>query len=181
LTHAFQAALWRISAVSWALFILLTISFGRPFCTFLKANTPFDLLVYLGLALTGLIFLGILIFFLKIRHWRTWLVLAAALLVYGTAIWAFRFEDLENILHFIEFSLLYFLIYKAVPGAKKPWLLALLLSILVGEAIEITQIFIPGRYCDLLDVATNSIGGFFGIILTGIIEGDKKKISRTRD
>jgi glycopeptide antibiotics resistance protein len=48
---------------------------------------------------------------------------------------------------------------------------ALIFGLLLSSAIEFTQVFIPGRYTQLIDVITNGLGAWFGAILFVLLKG----------
>jgi len=52
---------------------------------------------------------------------------------------------------------------------------ALIFGLLLSSAIEFTQVFIPGRYTQLIDVITNGLGAWFGAILFVFIKGTIKR------
>ncbi len=49
------------------------------------------------------------------------------------------------------------------------------LGILLSAAIEFTQIFIPGRYCSVVDVVTNGLGAWLGAVVYGLLAGGSKE------
>lgn len=52
---------------------------------------------------------------------------------------------------------------------------ALCLGILLSSAIEFTQIFIPGRYCSVVDVLTNGLGAWLGAMVYDMLAGGSKE------
>jgi len=71
------------------------------------------------------------------------------------------------IYHFLAFFFLsLFLLISMTQGKHKTFfLVAIFVAILYGISDEIHQFFIPGRYCSLIDILTDSIG----ILSSGIL------------
>lgn len=95
-----------------------------------------------------------------------WLVLILAMYVYFTLkLWA----NPEEAIHFIEYGLLGFFLFKAFDhhiGDSSIYLAAFLLGSLVGTCDEILQWIVPGRYFDFRDVGLNALSsGLFQILL----------------
>lgn len=82
----------------------------------------------------------------------------------------YQAEVSDKSLHFLAYLILVFLIWFAINPDKKvdwwkagPWLV-LLVVVLYGAADEISQRYV-GRNCDILDLVTNLIGAFAGLVL----------------
>lgn len=69
------------------------------------------------------------------------------------------FWDKQN--HFIAFCTLYVLLSMAYPHFSTR--LKVILLLLIGFQIEITQYFIPNRYFSLMDIVADSIGILIGM------------------
>jgi VanZ family protein len=67
--------------------------------------------------------------------------------------------------HFTIFALLSFFlvisIIKGQPKNKKLILLALIIAVIYAISDEVHQLFVPGRYCAISDILTDSAGIFF--------------------
>jgi len=64
-------------------------------------------------------------------------------------------------MHIIEYTILSFLLYRALVKSKfkkNSFLLAILISIFYGLTDEVHQIFVVGRYFDFLDLILDGIG-----------------------
>jgi VanZ family protein len=96
-----------------------------------------------------------------------WLILLA---LYAGAIFAISslpltngepllpFPNGDKLLHFLEFSLFFFLSWKAIP-ARRRVLCALLITALYAGSDEIHQIFVATRTASLLDWLADFAGG----------------------
>ncbi|MGQ9919931.1 MAG: VanZ family protein [Desulfobacca sp.] len=99
------------------------------------------------------------------------LVLLESLLPYGTPSLAQDYGDIA--LHFCCFFLLAFLPVYDVSHIRQGLFLALLMAI-VGAAIEMAQLFLPGRDCSPLDIFTNNLGVVTGLLAAALCRGRKK-------
>jgi len=151
--------------------IYSTLYIVRPICEFLKEKTPFDLLMNIMM----IIFLSIL----GMQFWMKkssinlsqWFLLLLVLTSY--VIGLIVLPHPEEKIHFIEYGLLAFLVYRAlrldcrmIPG----FILAFILVTLLGWGDEGIQHLLPNRYYQIQDVVLNSFSGFLGLILTVINE-----------
>ncbi len=95
---------------------------------------------------------------------------------------------IENIVrktaHFLEYSVLGFLLFMALYSGLKPfrpfkWLLLkpLIPGVVYAISDELHQIFVPGRAGRILDVSIDSAGIIFGIYLAYLLS--KKLVSKT--
>ncbi|MBU4202303.1 MAG: VanZ family protein [Candidatus Altiarchaeota archaeon] len=77
--------------------------------------------------------------------------------------------------HMIEYSILGFLLLGSLSSKKMSdkelVILAISISILYGISDEIHQFFVPGRYCDVIDVLANSVGSFIGVMIAKMAKG----------
>lgn len=73
----------------------------------------------------------------------------------------FSWQDL--VLHAGAYTILGLLARKAAPHAS--WVLILLFVMLYGASDEIHQLFVPGRCCDILDFAADTVGGTIALII----------------
>jgi len=71
--------------------------------------------------------------------------------------------------HIIEYSILGLLLIGSLSGTKKNErymiILAVSIAILYGISDEIHQFFVPGRYCDIIDVLADSLGSVIGVMV----------------
>lgn len=78
----------------------------------------------------------------------------------------------DKLYHFIAFAGLSFLLCWAIPSSKVSWvkILVVAASIALSYAVidELTQQFIPGRSCDIWDVAADSVGVLIGLVVYSI-------------
>jgi VanZ family protein len=98
-----------------------------------------------------------------------------ALIFVGTHLPSARMPSLhasDKICHFVAFTGLSFLLCWAIPSSRVSWgkILLLAASIAITYAVldELTQQFIPGRTCDIWDVAADSVGVLLGLITYSI-------------
>lgn len=68
-------------------------------------------------------------------------------------------EFTANIAMFVPAGLLFLLLV-----GRRQWWLALAGGVLLTCAIEVTQLFLPGRFADLRDILANSLGAALGVI-----------------
>ena len=162
------------------LLIYSTLYIVRPVVTFLRQNIPFfDTLgnilvvviaVLIVLALYRFKALGM------IRKKTVFFLLVTTVLVYTAIIW--RVEFTEEKIHFFEYGLLSWLIYKAflvdIKGLPV-FLYSLTLVFIIGWGDEIIQYLLPNRYYDIRDVIMNGTGGLMGLILIFIARLDTKR------
>jgi VanZ family protein len=85
------------------------------------------------------------------------------------------FPSQDKLEHFVAYAVLAFLLALALHFQKKSVLLSskmyvftLLFVLTYGAIDEIHQLFVPGRYCDLLDWCADSIGGLIGILFANL-------------
>lgn len=83
----------------------------------------------------------------------------------------FLFTPVRKIAHFSEYALLGVLAYINIKDYinKKPYIVSIIFSLLYAVSDEIHQIFVPGRYCALLDMVIDTCGATFGILIIHLI------------
>lgn len=88
----------------------------------------------------------------------------------------FRFKSVAY--HFLIFLLFsFFLLITLLKGKKiNLFLLAIIISIIYAISDEFHQLFVPGRYCALSDILTDSAGILFAGLLYSLRLKFKKKI-----
>lgn len=89
-------------------------------------------------------------------------------------------EFAANILMFLPIGLFLVLLL-----GRRFWWLAVLICVALTGFIESAQRFIPGRVSDVRDIASNSIGGFVGVLIALILtvpgyrrERDRRRIAQ---
>ena len=75
-------------------------------------------------------------------------------------------DNFDLLLHFIEYSILGFLLFQSLENDKlikiKPLYGGIFIGILFGISDELHQSFVPGRHYSLMDVIFDSLGVLFG-------------------
>lgn len=154
--------------------IYSTLYIVRPICTFLKATTPFPLLINtLCIVLLILIAMGIRMT-LSIRHRSSYILLSIVLFVYFFGIVTFQYP--EEKIHFIEYGFMAYLAFKAIRvDIQKPIVYgyAFLLTSIFGWIDEGIQYCLPNRYYQLDDVVLNSISAALGLIIVFVFEQER--------
>lgn len=156
--------------------IFLTIPIGRKIQRFVYDNWGRELFLYFVLAclaIGGIVLLYLLVFKLKIRSPSNyiWLIICGVLYTYFTL-------SLRNIpeetVHFLEYGLLSFLIFRALLHRvrdKSIYLTTSLLALLIGTFDEILQWITPERYWDFRDAGLNGLSaGLLQIVLWKVIK-----------
>ena len=94
-----------------------------------------------------------------------------ALIFVGTHLPSARMPHLhasDKLYHFVAFAGLSFLLCWAIPSSRVSWgkILVVAASIGLSYAVldELTQQFIPGRSCDIWDVAADAVGVLIGLV-----------------
>lgn len=155
----------------WILCIYATIPMARPVTDFLKKILPFGLLINL-LALM-LLACALVLIARHVTFQKLSTLLSAVFLVcsYGVMLSAIKIPD-EKI-HFIEYSVLSFLMFFALQKTQSDWrcyFISFFLTSLVGWGDEGLQHLTPGRYYDFRDVVFNAIGGMLGLLFVFILK-----------
>ena len=114
----------------------------------------------------------------KEQHLRRWLLCCAwMILIYvGSSIPGERLPDfawnyIHGVVHFFEFFILGILCTRATRGSfrdvnvKILYLFAFLFSVLFAISNELHQYSVPGRYMEIGDIITDTLGAFFGIMI----------------
>lgn len=158
--------------------VYATLYIARPICNFLRSNIPFlDAAGNIILAIAAAAALGTA-YNLKKRGLiikdSTFYLLAGAVVVYALISWQVKLA--EEKIHFFEYGILSFLIYRALAvDIKRAWVypLAFILVFILGWVDEIIQYILPNRYYEFRDVAMNGIGGIIGLVFIFIVNMDK--------
>ncbi|MCA9405321.1 MAG: VanZ family protein [Candidatus Omnitrophica bacterium] len=157
----------------WIGLIYSTLCIVRPVCQFLKAHTPFALIME---AVSIGILLYLLIQFLRER--RTFLIYG--LFIIAMVLYTYNLKLLEypeEKIHYLEYGILGYLFLNALrlhcrPPAAYFW--AFILTVLVGWGDEMIQYILPNRYFQWNDVLLNLQAGAMGLILTFLFQRVKK-------
>ncbi len=164
-----------ISAGCLLLVIFSTLYIVRPICTYLKCFSYFPLLMNLMM----IVFLSLSVYYFvsrnSIKLMTTYYLL---LLIIGFYIYSIlQIKQPEEKLHFIEYGLLAFLVYKALSfdfSMRSSFGFAFLITLFWGWCDEGIQHILPNRVYDIKDVRLNGMSGLLGLCLTYIFERDKK-------
>ncbi len=141
-------------------FIYISLPFARPFLNYLYSFLGKELLSLLAnLMLLTLFLYGIYRFrHREITNLILFIVPAVLLILVAMSL-----ERPEERIHFIQYGILGFIVYKGFESVKtlKPVLVGGFI-VMVGTVDEIIQWFLPNRVGDLRDVLFNSVGGLLG-------------------
>jgi len=177
-THQWNWRLW-----AWALIctigIFITVPIARSLQKFIYGSVGKEFFTYtvLFVIISGLTAsLYFLIFRLKIKNFSQyfWLIASGGLYVYFTLQLK---EHPEEAVHFLEYGLLSFFIFKALSHRIRDWtiyLITILFVSLVGITDEFIQWLLPSRFWGYKDVGINALAA--GIFMLVIWQGIKPKI-----
>jgi VanZ family protein len=79
----------------------------------------------------------------------------------GSAIPTMPFLNGDKLVHCLEFGLFGMLLFRAFrfpPLTHNPYRLTVVVGMLFAASDELHQLFVPGRYCDILDFIADSLG-----------------------
>jgi len=165
---------WSIVLI-YTLIIYSTLFVVRPVCEFLKQNIPFENVVNVAL----FVCLFCIIFWIKkcfaVCKSSTYLFLGFIFIIYIVGF--ILIEIPEEKIHFIEYGVLSVLVYWALKEVGKNWLrflLAFIITSLIGFGDEVIQYFLPNRYYQFSDVVLNSISAGLGLSWVCIMNFDKR-------
>jgi VanZ family protein len=165
-----------------ALSIFLIVPIARTISNFVKEHWDVSLFGYSVLVVVFIAFLFSLYYLwhrLKIRSFSNyfWLAAVASVYVYFTLkLW----ERPEEAIHFLEYGLLGFLLFKAFRHHihdKSIYLAAFLLGSIIGIFDEILQWMITDRYWDMRDIGLNALS--VGLCQIAIWRGLSPDIPKT--
>jgi glycopeptide antibiotics resistance protein len=162
-------------------FIYSTLYIVRPILDYLRENIAcLDILGNILLAVVGSFFV-LMVFVLKakgnIRKRTTHFLLICAALLYVSIIW--NIEYAEEKIHFFEYGLLAWLIYRALDGdlkGKSLFACSFVAVSIIGWGDEWIQYLLPNRYYDIRDVIMNATGGLMGLIIALIMKADRSSL-----
>jgi len=153
---------------------------GRHIVNLLKADTPFKSLVLIGFIAFLLFLFAFLYGKLVIRKVSTYLLLSLGLGLY-TYMALLIVRQPEETIHYLEFSILSYLIYRSVfldLSGLRGWIGTIGLTVFFCWSAEYLQLYIPGRVYDLQDMVMNGVGSIFGLIFIWIVLMEKKTFAR---
>lgn len=116
----------------------------------------------------GLLFVSITKF--RIKKKSTYVLLAITSVIYVYLLWVMKIP--EEKIHFLEYGLLGFLVFRAFQldfTDKLAYLLAFCLTAAFGWGDEGIQYLLPNRYFEWKDVLLNIVGGALGLFWTFLI------------
>ena len=143
-------------------FLYISLPFMRPLVLFLYRTLGKDALgLYVNFIMAGAALAIVLWSFKALegygRPLKILLIfLVAALVVYSV-------ETPEERLHFLQYGLLGWLVWRSSAGTSYPFLLSFTIVSLIGGGDEFIQWLLPNRVGDLRDVMFNGGGGLLGI------------------
>lgn len=164
-----------LAAVSWVSIIYSTLYIVRPMCEFLRKYTPFSFLINFFMILFAVVV--VILFILKLKPTvDSYGLLGMGIVIYASILWSV--EIAEEKIHFIEYGLLAYFIFRALCfdiQKRYAYGLALILTIALGWIDEGIQHLLPNRFYDTRDVLFNGLGGLLGLYLTFIVQRAKNK------
>ncbi len=78
-------------------------------------------------------------------------------------------------LHIVEFGGFAFLLFRALARSRPQWsvgrvvLVTIAVTVAFGILDEIHQSFVPGRYCQAVDVVADTVGGSAAALLSAVV------------
>ena len=173
-----------LRVLAWVGIIYASLPGVRPLCDFLKAKTPFLILINSFIAIV------LIVLAVEIIRWRVWkgafsyFLIWSIFVSYGYLLLFLKIP--EEKIHLIEYGFLAFLVFRAVSldyqGIKR-YAMAFVISSLLGWLDEVIQHFLPNRYYQNSDVLLNMVSAGLGLWVVFIFEGGngKKALSRMRE
>ena len=158
-------------ATGWTLAIYATLYLVRPICEFFKETIPFDLWVniFLAACLSGIA----AIFFRKYKMTDGSGYVLLLLAISGYAYGLVTIPYPEEKIHFIEYGILAYLIFRALRldhGAWAAYAGAFALTAALGWGDEGLQHLLPNRYYQTSDVVLNAVSGLLGLMLVYVFQ-----------
>lgn len=172
---------WR-QASGWVLLIYLTIPVVKPVCELLKKFAAFSISVN-----TFLLFLVAIVFFVSLKKIAIKRISSYFLIFALGAAYIYFLATLkipEERIHLAEYGLLGFLVHRAVRLDIKNlsgYLVAFIVTGILGAIDEFIQYFVPNRYCQLSDMILNLWSGGLGLGMTYILRKDTWILEETEN
>ncbi|MCK4881526.1 MAG: VanZ family protein [Candidatus Omnitrophica bacterium] len=163
-----------ILAGAWTGLIYSTLYIVRPICEFLKQYAGFSFFVNAGIVFFGISIVLVFVKTKRIRRRLTYALLFLVIAVYSLGMTWLSIP--EERLHFVEYGVLAFLIYRALIldlRAGQSFLAAFAITSLIGLGDEGIQYLLPNRYYQFKDVCLNSASAALGLALTYVIGRDQ--------
>ena len=158
-----------LEALFWLLCIYASIPFVRPLCEALRQMVLLNVTVFSS----TFILAGLFVRSLgnsKRRQPLTWALIVLAVLCYTYGFYVVTIP--EERLHFIQYGILAFLVYRALCEDIKTtfhcYLFAFLLTSAFGWLDEGIQAVTPDRFYSLKDIFLNSVSAVLGLFVTFI-------------
>ncbi|MBN1870222.1 MAG: VanZ family protein [Candidatus Omnitrophica bacterium] len=165
---------WMHAGV-WTGLIYLTLPIMPPVWLFFSRLAWFPFFVIGAIVLVIISSLVVFINKRYIRRASSYVLLFLIAIVYLGGI-RFLKIPVERV-HFIEYGILVFLVYRALSLDFKnswPYVGAFILTSLIGLGDEGIQYLLPNRYYSLMDVCLNCVSAALGLALVYVITRDKK-------
>jgi len=182
---------WRLIAV-YVVVLYATLPLGRPVITWLRAHFSTSQQIVLTYCLFGVVAGAAAVWL--VLHWRQFLLRAWIAGVVLAGVYCYEFKTIvtypEERLHFLEYGVLAFMLYKAFSFHGRgvwPYLAALVAGSLIGwgdEGVQWLTQFIPDiarlfgctvhplkfrRYYALSDVVLNVKGIAYGLLVLALV------------
>ncbi len=162
---------YRAWALGWTLAIYITLYPVRPVCEFFKRTIPFEFWVniFLAACLSEIVIL----FFRKYKMTDGFGYVLLLLILSGYAYGLATIPHPEEKIHFIEYGILAYLVFRALRldyGAWAAYAGALALTTALGWVDEGIQHLLPNRYYQTSDVVLNAVSGLLGLLLVYVFQ-----------
>lgn len=162
-----------LQVIMWVGIIYTSLPWVRPVCDFLKAKTPFSILIN---SLMVAVFFGLIVL---MHYWRvlqgarvfSYLLVLGVFVGYGFLLVSLKVP--EEKIHLIEYGILAFLVFRAAAldyQGIKSYALAFVVSSLAGWVDEVIQHFFPNRYYQNSDVLLNMVGAGLGLLMVFLFQ-----------
>ncbi|MFH1283183.1 MAG: VanZ family protein [bacterium] len=157
-------------------FIYMTLGISRPVLNYLIERNLRGLVVFvlLGAFFACIVYSVIKYNLLTKRNWPFFAIIAVA---YGVSLNKFTVQPEEKI-HFVEYGILAFLLYRALKIDIKNKIIlcisSLVLIFMFGLGDELIQKVLPNRYYDIRDVYLNFVSGALVISMMAFIVDVKR-------
>src|SRR3989344_7541905 len=158
-------------ATGWTLAIYATLYPVRPVCEFLKKIIPFDLWVNILIFGCLSVIAGFFPRKYKMTNGFGYVLLLLAISGYAYGLVTIPYP--EEKIHFIEYGILAYLIFRALQldqGARAAYAGAFALTAALGWGDEGIQHLLPNRYYQTSDVVLNAVSGLLGLILVYVFQ-----------
>ncbi len=165
-----KKALWAI-VVGYVAAIYLTLGVIGRLSLWLRSNGWQTGVTTAMLFLAFVVALYVIVVALGRRSAMNIVTLAAAGGVYTYIVFAFQSSP-SNRIHIIEYSLLATLLYYAIKidvNSKSAYVLAWIITVVIGFGDEMIQFYLPTRAYDLNDIMVNSIAAAVALVVISLV------------